>query len=315
MTYALAIFQLILMLLIAPGVVGMVRTMKARFQNRRGPSILLPYVSLLSLLKKEMTITRNSSWVFRAVPFVVLGSASFLALVVPSVFYGVIPSGLDNIFLFGAIAALGSVFLVFGGMDTGSTFGNMGSSREMTLASLIEPALYVSLATLSFAAGAWSLGGIALHFASVPWGSVVPGALLSLVALFMVILTENARYPVDNPATHLELTMVHEAMVLEYSGPYLAMLEYASALKLTAMSALFVALLVPSGIVHPPFTALAFLFASLMFIGKLVLVAFGIAFIESTVVKMRFYRMQEYVSLAFLIALAGLAVELLIMFH
>ncbi len=315
MMYALALLQWIVVLVSAPLLVGMVRTLKARFQNRRGASIFLPYVSLLSLLRKQMTITKHSSWVFRAVPFVVLGAASLLALMVPALFYGVLPSGFDNTFLFGAIAALGSVFLVFGGMDTASTFGNMGSSREMTLASLVEPALYVTLATLGLAAHAWNLGGIMAHFAGAPWMSVVPVSLVSLAALFLVVLAENARYPVDNPATHLELTMVHEAMVLEYSGPYLAMLEYASAVKFAALSVLLAGCIVPFGVASSQVGVFALAVALLMFIVKLTLAALIVAFMESTIVKMRFYRMQEYLSLAFFIALSGLAVELIVLFH
>ncbi|MBI5456302.1 NADH-quinone oxidoreductase subunit H [Candidatus Kaiserbacteria bacterium] len=309
MTFALITFQTLLVLAAAPAVIGMIRKMKARFQNRQGASIFLPYWSLLSLFKKEMTVTRHSSWVFRVVPFVVFGSALFLAIAIPSFAAGILSASLSNIFLVGAVAALGSVFLVFGGMDTASTFGNMGSSREMTIASMIEPALYVSLASLAAFASFWSLDGIVLYFASVPMYTTLPAAL-SLIALVFVLLAENARYPVDNPATHLELTMVHEAMVLEYSGPYLALLEYASWIKLTAMLALVANLVFPWGILVAPFAGFAFVVALAAFVIKLALGAFVIAYIESTIVKMRFYRMQEYTSLALIIALGGLAVVL-----
>lgn len=315
MMYTILILQWLLVLALAPLTVGMVRKMKARFQNRRGASILLPYLQLASLLRKEMTITTNSSWVFRVVPFVVLGSAALLALVVPSMAFGVIPASLDNIFLVGAIMAVGSVFLVLGGMDTASTFGNMGSSREMTLAALVEPALYMTLATLALAAGSWSLGGIIAHFALTPWMAVVPAAAVTLTALLLVALAENARYPVDNPATHLELTMVHEAMVLEYSGPYLAMLEYASAIKLTVLLSLIVGLVLPWGIAQAPFRLAVVLLGAIALVGKLMLGAFVVAFVESTIVKMRFYRMQEYMSIAFLVACAGLVVELIYVYY
>ncbi|MES2014571.1 MAG: NADH-quinone oxidoreductase subunit H [Patescibacteria group bacterium] len=315
MTYLSFTFQTLVVLLSAPLLVGMIQTLKARFQNRQGASIFLPYVSMLSLLRKEMTITKNSSWVFCAVPFVVLGTALFLALAVPALFFGVTPNSLDNIFLFGAVAALGSIFLVFGGMDTGSTFGNMGSSREMTLAALVEPALYVSLATFALAAGTWGLGGIVGHFASLPWIVAVPPVLVTLTGFLFVLLAENARYPVDNPATHLELTMVHEAMILEYSGTYLAMLEYASAVKLTALLTLFLSILIPFGIIAVPVSALSLAVAVLTFLAKLALGAFLIAFIESVVVKMRFYRMQEYMTLAFFVSLLGLVILLVVLHH
>ncbi|TSC85521.1 MAG: NADH dehydrogenase [Parcubacteria group bacterium Gr01-1014_8] len=310
MTVTILILQFFLVLAAAPATVGIVRKIKARFQNRRGARITLPYWSLLSLLRKEMTITRHSSWVFRIVPFVVFGSALALAALIPSFAVGILAASMSNIFLVGAVAALGSAFLVFGGMDTGSTFGNMGSSREMTIASLIEPAVYVSLASLATLSGSWSLDGIALFFAASKWVEIILPASLTLVALVFVLLAENARYPVDNPATHLELTMVHEAMVLEYSGPYLAMLEYASWIKLTAMLMLVMNLVAPWGILTSPFALGATLIALVAFAIKLGVGAFVIAFIESTIVKMRFYRMQEYMSLALIVALGGLAISL-----
>lgn len=299
--------QFILVLLVAPLTVGLVRKCKARFQNRRGASVFLPYWTLLSLARKEMTITEHSSWVFRAVPFVVSGTALTLAFLIPTIGYGLVPGAADSAFVVAGILALGSVFLVLGGMDTASTFGNMGSSREMTIASLIEPALFVVFASLGALATSWSLGGIVGYAASHAWLATVPFASITLVALLLVVLAENARYPVDNPATHLELTMVHEAMVLEYSGPYLALLEYASAIKLTVLSTLLVTLVLPIGLLHGDVTAVGVIYAVAIFLVKVVIAAFAVAFIESTIVKMRFYRMQEYTSLAFLFALAGCA--------
>jgi len=307
----LILLQWVVVLVAAPLTVGLVRKMKARYQNRTGASIFLPYWTILSLMRKEMTITRWSSWVFRVVPFVVLMSAVCLALLVPSIAYGVLPLAASNIFLVGAIAALGAVFLVLGGMDTASTFGNMGSSREMTLAALVEPAFYLVLSTLGLVASVWSLDGIVGYFATTGWGAVVPVSSITLFALLAVILAENARYPVDNPATHLELTMVHEAMILEYSGPYLAMLEYASAIKLTVMLGLFINLVLPFGFVTPMMSLSTIPLAIVIFLGKLVLGAWVIATLESTIVKMRFYRMQEYMSVAGIGALVGFILVLM----
>lgn len=313
MIYALALLQGLVVLAISPLMVGIVRRCKAKFQNRIGASIFLPYWTLLSACKKEMTITRHSSWVFRTVPFVVLGSALFLAFLTPTLVYGILPLTLTNVFLLSGVLAIGSLFLVFGGMDTGSTFGNMGSEREMTIASLVEPALYISLATLGFIAGSWSIDGIVMHFATSAWMAVVPVSGLVLVALFLVLLAENARYPVDNPATHLELTMVHEAMLLEYSGPYLAILEYASTVKLTVMAVLLANLIAPWGLASGA-TLASLPLALLMLVVKVACAGFVIAFVESTLVKMRFYRMQEYMSLAFLTAFGGLIVALVSIF-
>lgn len=307
LSLTLVFTQFAAMLLVAPLFTGCVRACKARLQNRRGPSVFLPYVALLSLLKKEMTITRYSSWVFRVVPFVVLGSALALAALVPTILFGAVPASLSNIFLIGGIAALGAVFLVLGGMDTASTFGNMGSSREMTLAALVEPALYVTLATLGILAGTFGLDGIVAYFATHPWSATVPLASFTLLALLFVVLAENARYPVDNPATHLELTMVHEAMVLEYSGPYLAMLEYASMLKLVVTSLLLANLVAPFWLLTAPFSLFGAVLALAGLLAKIALAALGIALVETLVVKMRFYRMQEYMALALLLALLGFA--------
>lgn len=298
-------FQSAVIVLIAPLILGMIRRVKARFQNRRGAPVSQPYWALASLLHKEMTVPEHSSWVFRFVPYAVLGTTLLLALVVPSLGQGAWPAAVSNIFFIAALAALSSVFLVFGGMDTGSTFGNMGANREMTLVALAEPALFVVLATLAFFAGSANLDGIVAFFAATPWEVSMFRLLPTLIALFLVVLAENARYPVDNPATHLELTMVHEAMVLEYSGPYLAMLEYASALRLTAFGALFMNIVFPFGIAVAGAGILALLVSALVLVSKLAIFAFLIGSIESLLVKMRFYRMQEYFTLTFLIALAG----------
>ena len=302
--------QFLVVLLLAPGVLGLIRKFKAIYQNRIGAPVYLPYVGLLSLLRKHMTITRFSSWVFRAVPFVVLGTSLALALLSPSLMVGIVAPSVDNFFLLGAILMLGSIFLVFGGMDTASTFGGMGSSREMTLASLLEPSLFVIAAALGVMAHTFSASGIVAQFVATP--SLVWVALPTLAALLLVILAENARYPVDNPSTHLELTMVHEAMILEYSGPYLALLEYASMIKLTVMLLLLMNLALPFGLLSAPITIAGLALALLSTVLKLVIGAFLIASIESFVVKMRFFRMHEYMSLAFLTAIFGLAVALLV---
>lgn len=310
MNIVLVVTQLLIVLALAPGVLGLVRKFKAIYQNRVGAPVYLPYLGLLTLLRKQMTITRHSSWVFRAAPFIVFGTAFALALLSPSVMLGVIRPSADNFFLLGAILMLGSVFLVFGGMDTASTFGGMGSSREMTLVSLLEPSLFIVAAALGAMAHTFSMGGMVSQFAATP--SLIWIALPTLAALLLIILAENARYPVDNPATHLELTMVHEAMILEYSGPYLALLEYASMIKLTVMLLLVMNLALPFGLLAVPSGAAGMLIALVAAVLKLVIGAFLIASIESFVVKMRFFRMHEYMSLAFLTAIFGLAVAILI---
>ncbi|MEI7620901.1 MAG: NADH-quinone oxidoreductase subunit H [Candidatus Moraniibacteriota bacterium] len=301
------ILQAVFVLLIAPFAMGMVRFCKARLQGRLGASPLLPYYTFATLFKKEMVISDVTSWIFRAVPFVVLATSMMLAFVLPLLFVGGKLASLSDFLLVAGVLMLGSIFLVLGGLDTGSAFGGMGSSREMTIASLVEPTMVMIFATLSFVAGTFAIDGMigqTLLFSH-------PYLLLSFVALCLVALAENARYPVDNPATHLELTMVHEAMILEYSGAYLAMLEYASAIKLTVFALLLANFVLPFSVVSvASFGFMAVLGALLFAVLKVSVVMALLALLETTIVKMRFYRMQEYMSIAFLTALAGMLVTL-----
>lgn len=305
MNLLLSLTQTVVVVALAPLTIGIIRTVKARFQNRRGASIFQPYWALLSLGKKEMTVTKQASWVFHVVPFAVLAAALALAVLVPTI---VVDGGGNSIFLIAAILAIGSLFLVLGGMDVASAFGGMGSSREMTLAALVEPSVILSLTTFGFAARSWNLDGIVATFSSQPWYATHPFLIFTLLSLGCVVLAENARYPVDNPATHLELTMVHEAMILEYSGPYLAMLEMASAIKLTVLSVFFLTLLAPQTTLA--FIGVGFGVSLISLLVKLVVGALMVAFIESTFVKMRFYRIQEYMTTAYFLGLAGFVMTL-----
>lgn len=301
------LLQTIFILAIAPLAMGLVRFCKARLQGRRGASPLLPYYTFATLFKKQMVISTATSWIFKAVPFVVLSTSVMLAIVLPLLFVGGKLASLSDFLLVAGILMLGSIFLVLGGLDTGSAFGGMGSSREMTIASLIEPTIIMVFVAMSFVSGTFAIDGMvgqSLIFAH-------PYLFLSIFAFLLVTLAENARYPVDNPATHLELTMVHEAMILEYCGPYLAMLEYASAIKLTVFAILLSNFIFPASV---------FAVGGLGFFSILLAVALGIlkvvvamallALLESTIVKMRFYRMQEYMSIAFFTALAGMLIAL-----
>lgn len=303
-----SVLQTVLIVALSPLLLGVIRTCKARFQNRRGASVFQPYWMILSLCKKEMTITKRSSWVFRAVPFVVLATAVMLAAMLPTFGIGGWVSVQGSIFLVASVLAVGSMFLVFGGMDVGSTFGAMGSSREMTLAALVEPSVILVLVSLGFVAKAWNVDGIVAAFMATPWYVSSPFLFFTLLSLGCVILAENARYPVDNPATHLELTMVHEAMILEYSGPYLAMLELASAIKLAVLSVFFFNLISASvAIASLPATYFG---AFVFLLAKLLVAGIAIAFVETVFVKMRFYRMQEYMTISYFLGLAGLVLML-----
>ncbi|NTW27099.1 MAG: hypothetical protein HGA36_02120 [Candidatus Moranbacteria bacterium] len=298
-------------LAIAPFAGGMVRFCKARLQGRHGASPFLPYYTLATLFKKQMVISSATSWIFRAVPFVVLSTTVSLAFILPLLFVGGKLASLSDFLVVSGILMIGSIFLVLGGLDPGSAFGGMGSSREMTIAALVEPTIIMVFAAMSFVAGSFAIDGMVGQ--SLIWAH--PYLLLSIFAFALVTLAENARYPVDNPATHLELTMVHEAMILEYSGPYLAMLEYASSLKLTIFAILLSNFIFPStvGVVASFgfFSALvAGIVAIFIAIIKVVITMALLALLESTFVKMRFYRMQEFMSIAFFTAMFGMLVAL-----
>ncbi|MBI2483520.1 NADH-quinone oxidoreductase subunit H [Candidatus Uhrbacteria bacterium] len=306
----ITVLQFLLVLGCAPFATGMVRWVKARMQGRAGASPLLPYYTLATLFRKEMVISPVTSWVFRVSPFVVLATALVVSAVLPLLSGGGMFAGNGDDFLFFAgILMLGSVFLVLGGLDPGSAFGGMGASREMTIATLIEPAVMVTLTAFAAASGTGSTSGMLA--AGGGYLLAHPALLLSVLAFVFVLLAENARYPVDNPATHLELTMVHEAMVLEYSGPYLAMLEFASSIKLAVFAIFLGNLLVPQTLLPVGGGAESLVVAVLGMAAKLTIMMVLLALLESTIPKMRFYRMQEYSAMAFGIALAGLVLTIL----
>ncbi|MEK7620139.1 MAG: NADH-quinone oxidoreductase subunit H [Patescibacteria group bacterium] len=305
-TILMIVLQVLVVLLVAPLVTGLVRWVKARLQGRRGAVPWLVYFALLTTLKKENVISESRSWMFRLVPFVVLGTILFLVVTLPLIFSD---GGLAQIDLFvlAGVLALGSIFLVFGGLDAATAFGGMGASREMTLATLIEPAVLTTFAGFAVVAGSSSVQAI---FGQGMTVVSHPALLLSFAALVLITLAENARYPVDNPATHLELTMVHEAMILEYSGPYLAMLEYASSIKLTVFM-----LILGNLIWVQPVSAFDLSTIGMAVLGVLVTVVVGsclLALLESSMAKMRFFRMQEYLSVAFFLAFAGLILTLIV---
>ncbi len=307
-SWMLTLLQCLFVLLIAPLSIGLVRLFKARLQGRHGASPFLPYTTLATLLKKQMVISTSTSWVFRAVPFVVLGTNLFLVFVLPLVTQDGFGSAYSNFFVVAGVLAISALFLVLGGLDSASAFGGMGASREMTLASLLEPVVVTTFAAFAIASGSSLLS----HSLTVGGFGLLanPALIFSVIALILIIAAENARYPVDNPATHLELTMVHEAMVLEYSGPYLALLEYASALKLTVLSLFVSNIIFPATIILPGASVVAILLALAFALVKLIVCMMLLALLESTIAKMRFYRMQEFMTSAFFLALGGLILTL-----
>jgi formate hydrogenlyase subunit 4 len=300
--YALVAAQTILAVALAPALVGFIRWVKARLQNRRGAPVWQPYYELRKLFGKEAVVSHTASWVFTAAPFVVFATGVAVASFVPLVVAAPEPVVAGDLFAAVYLLLLGTFFLALAGLDTGSPFGGMGASREMTVAALTEPTVALSIVALALNAGSTSFPEIVARTIAQPASALGPGHLLAFAALFIVTLAETGRLPVDNPSTHLELTMIHEAMVLEYSGPYLALVEWGAAIKLFVFLALAANLFMPWGIAVS-FSALALAGGLVSLLVKLIVLATAIAILETRVAKLRLFRVPELLSASFVLAL------------
>jgi formate hydrogenlyase subunit 4 len=294
--------QMALVLLLAPLLTGIVRKLKARLTRRRGASVLQPYRDLLRLLRKDVVLAENASWLFRVVPYLVFATIWVAASLVPTFAAGLMFSWSAD--LIALIALLGSArfFLALAGMDVGTGFGGIGSSREVMIASLAEPAMIMIVFTLALVAGSTQLSYIAGLFASSGVGLRVSLGL-ALIALIMVAIAENSRIPVDNPATHLELTMVHEAMVLEYSGRHLALIELAASLKLLLYVSLIACLFAPWGLARNGGGILPDLIGLASWLVKLGIGGALLAIFETSIAKMRVFRVPEFLGAALMLGL------------
>lgn len=298
--YLIQGFQMLLVLGLAPLLTGVVRKVKARLLRRRGASVLQPYRDLLRLIRKEAVIAENASWLFRAAPYMIFAATWVAAALAPTFASGLMFSWSAD--LIAIVALLGSArfFQTLAGMDVGTSFGAIGSSREVMIASLAEPAMLMVAFTVSLLAHSTQLSTISevLRFSEV--GLRVSLAMV-LVALVLVALAENARIPVDNPATHLELTMVHEAMVLEYSGRHLAMLEFGAMLKLLLYFSLIGAVFLPVGIARTGEGVAAYAVGLAAYLAKLGVGAVLLAVFETALAKMRVFRVPEFLGSALML--------------
>jgi formate hydrogenlyase subunit 4 len=307
----LEIGQGALALALAPALVGFIRLVKARLQSRRGAPLWQPYLELRKLFAKEVVVSTNASWLFRAAPYIVFASAVAVTLVIPLVIVPLPLDGVADLLVVVYLLLLGTFFLALAGLDPGSPFGGMGSSREMTVAALAEPTVAVAIFALALGAGSTNLGQIASRIIASPSAVLTPGHALAFASLFIVMLAETGRLPVDNPATHLELTMIHEAMVLEYSGRYLALIEWASALKLLIFLGLLSNLFVPWGIATG-LSAAGIAVAVAVLLGKLTALCLAIAVVETRVAKLRLFRVPELLSASFVLALLAVTSSFLL---
>lgn len=287
----------------APFVVGGMRQVRARLEGRAGGGIGQPWRDLRKQLRKQLITPHGTTVIFSAAPAVVAGSALLIAAAVPLFTTG---SPLDaSIDLFAVVGLLfiGTVALALAGLDTGTAFGGMGASRELTVAALVEPTILLAVFALSIPAGSTNLAAIVSTTAHHPGQVVSPAGLLAFVALAIVILAETGRLPVDNPSTHLELTMLHEAMVLEYAGPRLALVEWATGMRLTVLLALLANLFLPWGIggAHPGIVAVLLGVGALVV--KVAVLAAVLAAGEVFMAKLRLFRVPELLAGSFLLAL------------
>jgi formate hydrogenlyase subunit 4 len=299
--------QMVLVVAIAPAVLGISRKVKARLLRRIGPPVLQPYRDLWKLMHKEAVLAHNASWIYRTAPYLIFAATWVAAALVPSYATGLLFSWSADLIAIVALLGTARFTLALAGMD-GTAFGGIGSSREMMIASLAEPAMLLIVFTVALVAGTTQLSAIATLFATGSVGLRVSLGL-GMFAFLFVAIAENARIPIDNPATHLELTMVHEAMVLEYSGRHLAMIEAAAALKLVLYFSLIACLFVPFGIAGPDARPAAFGLGVLAYLAKLSVLAVLLPIGETGVAKMRVFRYPIFVGSAF--AAAALAVFLL----
>jgi formate hydrogenlyase subunit 4 len=298
-----AIFaQTLLAVALAPALVGFIRWLKARLQGRTGAASWQPYFEIRKLFGKEAIVSHTASWLFQATPFVMFGTSVVVASLVPLVLAPSDPLVIGDLFAVVYLLLLGTFFLALAGLDTGSPFGGMGASREMTVVALTEPTVAMSIVALALNAGSTGFSQIVAHTIAEPAMALGPGHLLAFAALFIVTLAETGRLPVDNPSTHLELTMIHEAMVLEYSGPYLALLEWGAALKLLVFFALAANLFMPWGIAVS-LSPTALMIGLVSFIAKIGVLAIAVAVLETRVAKLRLFRVPELLSASFVLAL------------
>jgi formate hydrogenlyase subunit 4 len=294
--------QMLLVLLLAPLLTGLVRKVKAHLLRRQGPPLIQPYRDLIRLLRKEVVLAESASWLFRVIPYLVFAATWVAASLVPTFGTGLLFSWSADLIAIIALLASARFYLALAGLDVGTSFGGIGSSREVMIASLAEPAMVMIIFTLALIAGSTQLSTMAAYLISGEAGLRVSLGL-ALIALIIVAIAENARIPVDNPATHLELTMVHEAMVLEYSGRHLALIDLAASLKLLLYVSLIACLFTPWGMAAPGTGLAALVLGVVSYLGKLAAGGILLALFETSIAKMRVFRVPEFLGAALMLGL------------
>ncbi len=302
--WILAIVQTSLLLLCAPLLTGWVKWIKCKLQSRQGAPPWQPYRDLFKLFKKEVVLAESASPIFRVAPYIVFGVTVLAGSVVPMFAIGLPTAAIADVIVLVGFFALGRFFLALAGMDVGTAFGGMGSSREMTISSLAEPAMLMGVFTMAMTVHSTNLASMTRYLLEQPL-QLYPSFVFSAMGLLLVAVAETGRIPIDNPATHLELTMVHEAMILEYTGRHLALMEWGAMLKLMIYGMLLGDIFFPWGIADS-FAPLPLLIGFLSLFLKLFLLGLSLAIMETGLAKMRFFRVPQYLGLAFILCLLGM---------
>ncbi len=298
------LLQMTLVILVAPLLTGVVRATKARLTRRRGPPLLQPYRDLVRLARKEAIVADSASWLFRFVPYLVFAATWVAAALVPTFATGLLFSWSADLIVIIALLGAGRFFLALAGLDVGTSFGGLGSSRELLFGALAEPAMIVIVFSLALVAGSTQLSTVAAYMTSGGEGLRVTLGM-ALVALIIVALAENGRIPVDNPATHLELTMVHEAMILEYSGRHLAVIELAAMLKLALYVSLIICVFVPWGAAIADASVADRVLGAIAYVVKLLAAGVALGVFETSIAKMRVFRVPDFVGVALMLGFLG----------
>jgi formate hydrogenlyase subunit 4 len=296
--------QMAFVLVLAPLLIGFTRKVKARLLRRKGPPLLQPYRDLLKLVRKDVVLADNASWLFRTAPYLIFATTWVATALTPTFATGLAFSWSADLLVITALLGSARLFLALAGMDVGTSFGGIGSSREIMFASFAEPAMIMIVFVVSLIAGSTELSVIADHTLS---SSELPVSFaFALAALGIVAIAENGRVPVDNPATHLELTMVHEAMVLEYSGRHLAVVEIAAAMKLLLYVSLTICIFFPWGLAPYDSGVGAMGASALAYVGKVAVAGFMLGVFEVSTAKMRVFRVPNFLGAALMLGLLGL---------
>ncbi|HHJ38391.1 MAG: formate hydrogenlyase [Methylothermaceae bacteria B42] len=304
MAWILNLIQVALFVAAAPLLAGWIKKLKCWSQNRRAPSILQPYRDLSKLLRKETVVAENASWIFHMAPYIIFSVAVLAAAIVPLVAVQLPTARMADVIVLVGFFGLARFFQALAGLDIGTAFGGMGSSREMTIASLAEPAMLMAIFTLAVSMSTTNLSAAIETLLHEPL-TIRPSFVFAGLGLALVAIAETGRIPVDNPATHLELTMIHEAMILEYSGHHLALIEWAAQIRMAIYAVLLVNIFLPWGLaVNFTWTALGW--GVLAVTGKLILLAVVLVLAETALAKMRLFRAPHFLGFAYLLALLGM---------